>query len=353
MKAILLSAGYGNRLRPLTNVLPKCLLPINGRPLLEYWFSMLNRAGISSVLMNLHYLADLVKEWVKLTEYADIIKMVYEEELLGTGGTLLKNSNFTDGQPVMLIHADNLCSAQISLFIDAHKNRPANTEITMMTFNTSTPETCGIVEIDKKGIVKAFYEKTLNPPGTLANAAVYIVEPMIIDHLKTMEKTFIDFSTEVLPYFVKAGMVYTYYNDHYHRDIGNIESYLTAQIEFPHSSELKDTKNAWALLCKKYDSKFNDNMLSALSSAFIGESVDAEEMIGKHKNFVIDKRKNYVICCSDIKNQLNYIINMLADKKLTASNILIYFPKAPFKFSSRELFEKTGLKSIVLYSSNN
>lgn len=353
MKAILLSAGYGSRLRPLTNILPKCLLPINGRPLLEYWLSMLTQAGISSILINLHYLADLVKKWAEHTEYANTIKMVYEKELLGTGGTLLKNSNFTDGQPAMLIHADNLCSTQISSFVDAHKNRPANTEITMMTFNTPTPETCGIIEINKKGIVKTFYEKILNPPGNLANAAVYIVEPKVIDYLKNMKKIFIDFSTEVLPHFVKTGKVYTYHNGYYHRDIGNIESYLTAQIEFPHSQDIKDKKNAWASLCKKNDKEYNGNIISALSSAFMGEPIDADEIISKYNKFVADRKKNYVICCSNFNKHLNHILNLIEKKELTASNVLIYFPKVPTDFSSRELFEKTGLRSVALYSSDN
>lgn len=229
MRALLLAAGLGTRLRPLTDSIPKCLVPINGKPLMEYWLENLTKAGICSLLVNLHHHWQKVSDYLNSCPYASKIKRVYEEELLLTGGTLLENRTFFDNESIMLIHADNLCLCDLSSFIKAHRERPKDTDITMMTFSTETPETCGIVELDDKGVVLAFHEKIEHPPGNRANAAVYILEPTIFDFLESLQQKKIDFSTEVLPNLI--GRIYTWHNDVYHRDIGTIESYAKAQIE--------------------------------------------------------------------------------------------------------------------------
>jgi mannose-1-phosphate guanylyltransferase len=302
MKAILLTAGFGSRLRPLTDVLPKCLLPINGRPLLEYWFSMLINAGVTSILMNLHYLPQIMKEWVELTEYAPHVKMVYEETLLGTGGTLLQNRDFMDDEPVMLIHADNLCFIDMKAYIDAHKNRPQGTEITMMTFDTPTPETCGIVDVDHLGIVRAFHEKVAHPPGNHANAAVYIVEPSVMDFLASLNKSFIDFSTEVLPAYM--GKIYTFHNANYHRDIGNPESYLAAQTEFPQILAGFDGNNSWAAWCEKKIDVLGESFLAALASTYNADIVDSGKLLDGQMDNSINIKRTLIIHCQRMKNQI-------------------------------------------------
>lgn len=230
MRALLLSAGLGTRLRPLTNTIPKCLVPINGRPLIEYWFKMLRDADVYPILVNLHYLADIVQEYIQNSEFKDIVHTVYEETLLGTAGTLLKNRDFFNNQTLMLIHGDNLSKFDLNAFVESHKKRPSGCEITMMTFWTLTPESCGVVELDAKNVVRKFYEKVPNPPANLANGAVYILEPSIFDFIKGIGREVIDFSTEVLPHYM--GKIYTFQNNTYHRDIGTLESYKLALEEF-------------------------------------------------------------------------------------------------------------------------
>lgn len=230
MKALLLAAGLGTRLRPVTNYIPKCLVPINGKPLLEYWLENLTKVGVEQFLINTNYLHEQIEEYVKNSKYKGKITLVYEEELLNTGGTILKNKNFfSQKEPFILVHADNLCFCDFKAFLEVHNNRPSNTEITMMLFQTDNPQSCGIVEIDDKGIVKKFHEKVLNPPSNLANGAVYICEPSVVEFMETLCKDKIDFSTEVLPNFM--GKISTYENTIYHRDIGTLESYSIAQID--------------------------------------------------------------------------------------------------------------------------
>ena len=238
MKALLLAAGLGTRLQPLTNNVPKCLVEIHGKPLLEYWIMMLCEGGVHPLLVNLHYHADKVIDFINNSKYGKFVSTVYEERLLGTGGTLLKNREFFNDEPFMLVHADNLSIFDLSAFINSHTHRPADCEMTMMIFKTPTPQTCGIIETDEKGCVQAFHEKVTNPPGDMANGAVYILESSIFHYLASLNKEYIDFSTEVIPNFI--GRIHTFYNDVYHRDIGTIESYETACREFPESVNKRD-----------------------------------------------------------------------------------------------------------------
>lgn len=230
MKALLLSAGLGTRLRPLTDSIPKCLVPIKGKPLMGYWLELFCRTGITPVLVNLHYLSEQVEAYIKSNPNREYVQTVYEEKLLGTGGTLLKNRAFFENDQIFLAHGDNLSIFNINAFINAHNSRPDGCEITMMTFETETPQSCGIVELDQNRVVCGFHEKVSNPPGNLANGAVYIMEPSILGFLENLEKDTIDFSTEVLPHYL--GKIYTYHNNLYHRDIGTIESYQKAEIDF-------------------------------------------------------------------------------------------------------------------------
>jgi mannose-1-phosphate guanylyltransferase len=230
-RALLLAAGLGTRLRPLTNTLPKCMVSINGRPLLDYWLELLSRGGIDEVLVNLHYLPDLVRVFLASSTPPPMISTVMEEQLLGTAGTLLRNRSFFQNAPVMLVHADNLSLFDVRVFVSRFEQRRPDIAITMMTFYTDQPSTCGIVELDADGVVQAFHEKVENPPGNLANGAVYILAPEVIDYVASLGKEVIDFSTEVLPHYL--GRINTFLNTTYHRDIGNLTSLALAEVEYP------------------------------------------------------------------------------------------------------------------------
>ena len=229
MRAILLAAGLGTRLRPIPDSIPKCLVPINGKPLIDFWLEQLTKAGIEKFLINTHYLHEQVEEYLEQSKFSDVVNLVYEKELLLTGGTVIANKDFIGDGPFMLVHADNLSICDYKEFINAHKTRPANTEITMMTFTTDEPESCGVIKVDKFGIIQEFHEKVSNPPSTIANGAVYIVEASVIKYMERLKKVKVDFSVDVLPYYM--GRIFTYHNGLYHRDIGNIRSYELAQIE--------------------------------------------------------------------------------------------------------------------------
>ena len=230
MKALLLAAGLGTRLRPITDRIPKCLVPIRGQALLGFWLDRLMSEGIERVLVNTHYLPDTVRAYVRDSKWRDRIDLVHEDVLLGTGGTVLRNRHYLKDGAFMVAHADNLTRFDVGAFLRAHEDRPANVDITMMTFDTDVPQSCGIVEVDARGVVIKFHEKVAHPPSNHANAAVYIFEPSVIDFLNSLGKDVIDISTEVLPCYL--GRMLAFHNSDYHRDIGTPESLALAESEF-------------------------------------------------------------------------------------------------------------------------
>ncbi len=223
MRAMLLAAGYGTRLRPLTEKIPKCLLPIKGKPLLQIWVDNLLEAGVGKILINTHYLSEQVNEFFEKNDYKDYVTLIHEKELLGTAGTLIKNIEFYQGENGFLIHSDNFCLENLANFIEAHLNRPKKSLMTMMTFRTNVPEQCGIVELDENSLVKNFYEKTLNPPGNLANGAVYLMTKDFLNDLKKNHSTKKDFSNEILNQYL--GRIFSFETRKTFIDIGNIVNY--------------------------------------------------------------------------------------------------------------------------------
>ncbi|AAN48780.1 nucleotidyltransferase family protein [Leptospira interrogans] len=240
INVLILAAGLGTRLKPLTDFWPKCLMPISGKPLLEIWLDQISQLKVSKVLVNLHYLNEIVSSFLKRPRYKDWVKSVYEPELLGTAGTLQKNYDFFKGKTILLVHGDNLCLCDFNSFVEFHfLKRPKGSLITMMTFRTDSPKSCGIVELDEDGVVQRFYEKVENPPGNLANAAIYLIEPEVLDWIQEREYVN-DFSNQVLPNFL--GKIATWENKDIMRDIGNSEALAKAQKEvtFPENNNLDE-----------------------------------------------------------------------------------------------------------------
>jgi mannose-1-phosphate guanylyltransferase len=204
-------------------------MPIGDRPLLEYWLETLYSTNVSEVIVNLHHHGEIVREFLNRPRFKDWVRSVSEETLLGTAGTLRANKDYFKDCTTLLVHADNWCQCDFADFLNFHHNhRPEHCSITMMTFESSTPETCGIVETDAEGVVFAFYEKSDNPPGNIANGAVYLLEPEVLKWIEEIPDIR-DFSTEALPHFM--GSIATWNNSKIHRDIGALPVLQLAQSD--------------------------------------------------------------------------------------------------------------------------
>ena len=202
-RAILLAAGLGTRLRPLTNNTPKCLVKVGGKPLLGHWIEYLDALNCESLLINTHYLSDQVENYIsQISDLKMNIKLIYEEELLGTAGTLIANKSFFENYTGILIHADNYSEANLNDFLNAHYKRDNKCMLTMLTFATNKPESSGIIVKDVSNIMTEFHEKKKNPPGNCANGAIYAFENRFLSWLEKNHPKASDFSLDVLPHLI-------------------------------------------------------------------------------------------------------------------------------------------------------
>jgi mannose-1-phosphate guanylyltransferase len=177
---MILAAGAGTRLRPLTDTIPKPMLPIAGEPLLAHTLRWLRAAGISEIALNLHHLPGVVRAGLGDGARWDVCLRYSEEtELRGTAGALLPFAAFLD-QPFVVVYGDLLVSLDLAALIVFHRERQGLMTIALKT--TDQPESQGMVEIDARGRVTRFVEKPRAWPADarLANAGVYIVEPEVL-----------------------------------------------------------------------------------------------------------------------------------------------------------------------------
>jgi len=224
-KAVVLAAGLGTRLRPLTDRLPKCLVPIGGRPLLGYWFDCFQRAGIEQVLVNTHHLPELVRDYLAAVELGGRarVREAYEPQLLGSAGTLTANADFigpTD--EALIVYADNLSNVDLTAFLAFHHSH--DDDLTMLLYRTPFPERCGIAELDPAGRIVRFEEKPKIPKCDLANAGLYAVSAAAWREMIGMRR--FDLAFDVLPAFV--GRMRGWVWNGYHRDIGSPEALVAA-----------------------------------------------------------------------------------------------------------------------------
>lgn len=224
MKAFLLAAGVGKRLRPLTNDLPKCMVPIAGKPLLHYWFSLCKRYGIKELLINLHHHPEVVEAYLqKLENHSVKFKIFPEDRLLGSAGTIAANSGFVRKErDFFILYADNLTNVNFKSLLRFH--RAHDGLVTMGLFHTPVPEQCGIVELDCRGLITSFVEKPVHPQSDLANAGVLVASPDLLSYIPRGAE--VDLGHHVLPKVV--GRMYGYVIQEYLQDIGTMQSYLNA-----------------------------------------------------------------------------------------------------------------------------
>ncbi|MGE3802648.1 MAG: NDP-sugar synthase [Candidatus Kapaibacterium sp.] len=228
MKAILLAAGLGTRLRPITDTIPKCLVRINGRPLLAWWFDLLEEHGITEVWINLHYLPEKVREFLVGESRKLQVHLIDEEHLLGSGGTLHANKGiFNSAEQFYILYADNLTNANLTALRQFNLSHPA--PLTVGLFHAENPSACGIAALDSSGTIVSFEEKPANPIGDLASAGIFVARPELFEYLRPEFYPY-DFGGHVMPHLV--GKMNGMPIEGYIRDIGTLESLEQAEIEW-------------------------------------------------------------------------------------------------------------------------
>lgn len=229
-KAIILAGGLGTRLRPLTDTIPKCLVPIADRPLLDYWVDALARAGVRQARVNNHAHADQVRAYVAEVSRSGRLQLdeSYEPVLLGSAGTITANADLADGaSEIIIVYADNFSDVDLKAMLAFHRSH--EDPFTMLLFRAPNPSACGIAELDDEGRVVSFVEKPMEPKSDLANGGVYIVDAEAYREIASM-KAF-DLGFEVLPRFV--GRMRGWAWEGYHLDVGTHEALEKARRDAP------------------------------------------------------------------------------------------------------------------------
>ena len=223
MRALLLAGGLGTRLKPISNILPKCLMPIHGRPLLDIWIArLLKNNFIDRILVNTHYKHEMVSEYLLNSSWKNQVEIAYESELLGTAGTILENKFFFNDEDFFVAHADNLSAFDLPSFIKIYEDRASNILATMMAFKADNPSSCGILELNNNILIN-FFEKDLNATGNLANGAVFIMNTKIIEIIHNLKNKQPDISVDLIPQLL--GKINIFENTDTHIDIGNMANW--------------------------------------------------------------------------------------------------------------------------------
>jgi NDP-sugar pyrophosphorylase family protein len=232
MKAFILAAGLGTRLRPLGLDLPKVMMSVGGQPLLQHHLRLLRSQGITDLVINLHYLPEVVMAYFgDGSRFGVKITWSHEEELLGTAGAVKRMEDQLREERFLVIYGDNLIRLSLAPLVEFHGKHKA--EATVALFESPEPWTGGVVETNASGRVTRFVEKPdRNEVSTnLINAGIFVLEPSVLDAIAA--GTFQDFGKDVFPRLIsQRRAVYAMKPDAYIQDIGTPERLAKAQRDY-------------------------------------------------------------------------------------------------------------------------
>src|SRR5882762_5622775 len=232
MKAFLLAGGLGTRLRPLTDSTPKCLLPVQGTPMLQIWFTLCRHYGIDEVLINVHAHGDAVRKVIEENKDGLKVRLSEETALLGSAGTIHANRDWvTKEKSFWIFYADVLTTANLNQMLAFHNSR--GQIATIGVYEVPDPSRCGIVQLDERGVVLDFVEKPQAPVGNLAFSGLMLATPALLDVIPDTSP--VDLGFHVLPQIV--GRMAAYRIPDFIIDIGTLETYRAAQENWPGRSQ--------------------------------------------------------------------------------------------------------------------
>ncbi len=236
MKAMVLAAGKGTRLFPLTGEIPKPMAPVVDTPIIRHIFDLLARHGVTEARVNVHYLADALLEAYgeESSMNGMSVRLVREEELSGTAGGVKSLARITPAgefdETFVVVSGDALTDVDIKDLVAFHKEKGALATIALhRVYDTSE---FGVVEVDQEGNILGFQEKPAPEEAisTLANTGVYVFEPRALEYIPV--NAFFDFAEDVFPRLLEEGERFVgYEGTFYWSDIGTLEAYRQAQYD--------------------------------------------------------------------------------------------------------------------------
>jgi mannose-1-phosphate guanylyltransferase len=231
MRAMVLAAGLGTRLRPLTYEMPKPLVPVINRPIMDHILELVARHGFTDVVANLSYLPEQVRDrYGDGSEYGTTLEWSFEEELLGTAGGVRKVRDFFGDEPFLVMAADALTDVDLTALREAHDRHDGIATLAVKRI----PDTreYGVVIAGSDGRVQGFQEKPdpAEALSDLANCMIYILRPEIFDYFP--DRPFVDFALDVFPALLESDVPFHVHEvDSYWNDVGSLDEYLQGNLD--------------------------------------------------------------------------------------------------------------------------
>ncbi len=306
MKALFLAGGRGSRLKPLTDTIPKPMVPIMNKPLLERKMISLKKCGITEVVVSSCYKSSHIENYFGTGEKLGLkIEYIVEDMPLGTGGAI-KKAGADVKETFVVFNSDILSDIDIKKMLDLHKKSHALATIAVT--EVKNPSSYGVIDFDEEGYAKSFIEKP--EPGKNSsnkiNAGIYILEPEILKEISNNKVVSVE--RDIFPKLLKKGHKIAVYDDKgYWIDIGTIKKYLQAH------KDILDGR------CKLSGHKFNGKSVVIGKNTIIHPSA---KIIGP--SYIGDNVKisaNAIISGSTIGNNVNVGVGSMIAGSVIWSNI--------------------------------
>lgn len=294
IKAMIMSAGLGSRLEPLTLSVPKPLIPIANVPVMDILFKQLFSFEIKDVICNTYYMADKIIERYKNNNLGINFNYIKEDTLSGTAGGVKKCQFFFEkGKPFVVFSADGLTNTDIKKGIDIHVKSGAVATIGVKQIPKECVSHFGVVVTNENGFITEFQEKPTieDAKSNFINTGIYIFDYKIFDYIP--ENTFYDFAKDVFPKLLAEHAINTFEVTEYWSDIGTLEQYkqtvqdlFDGKCSFEHSEIIQTASGKYISDTEKFSSsvKFIGNSTIG-EKVLIGENTIIEDCI------ILDKVK--------------------------------------------------------------
>lgn len=228
MKAVVLVGGEGRRLRPLTETVPKPLLPLVDRPILAHVLDHLVAHDVTEVVMSSPYLEETFHPFLETRGDRPTVTWVTEREPLGTGGAIVSVLDRLGDEPFLALNGDILTDLDLTAMLDRHRSRGA--AVTIALHHVEDARAFGLVATDPTGLVTGFREKPPDPiPGDI-NAGTYVLDPSVLRGWDP--GTYVWIEGEIFPSMIAEGVaMHAFGSDAYWLDLGTPEQYLRAHAD--------------------------------------------------------------------------------------------------------------------------
>jgi NDP-sugar pyrophosphorylase family protein len=233
MKAMILAAGFGTRLKPLTIGLPKPMFPLLNRPLLEHTLNFLSSQGIQDIIVNVHHLPEKIVEYFgDGTDFGVCLQFSREEEILGTAGGLKKAQSFLEKETFLVLNSDVLADINFDSVLKFHKEK--NSCLTLVVRQDEEPEKYRPIHLADDCRITRFVDASTNHPSTNIQQVMFtgiqVMEPEIFSRIPINK--FCGTTEDIFPTMIEKGLpVYGHLHEKYWIDMGTPETYIQAQAD--------------------------------------------------------------------------------------------------------------------------